>query len=159
MQRTLLPQLALHSLQAAMAAIVAGYTARYEQKIDVDLSEDYTIHASLSHLEYALVHVLQFLHAHHLEARVQLWITRQEGVPIRLTGQAVSAALVQELFSLFSLKETTRNLGLAISRILLEAHGGQLLCLTYSIPGQAYTAFVLVMPPAEREAQVGSEFT
>jgi nitrogen-specific signal transduction histidine kinase len=142
-----------------MTAIVARYTSRYEQEIDADLSEDYIIHASLSHLEYALVHVLQFLHAHHLEERVCLWITRQEGVHIRLTGQAVSAALIQELFSLFSLKATTRNMGLAISRLLIEAHGGHLLCKTCSLPGQAYTEFVLVIPPAEMEVQENAEPT
>jgi K+-sensing histidine kinase KdpD len=147
------PQLALHSLQASMATIVAAYTARYQQEIDADLSEDYPIYASLSYLEYTLVHVLQFFHAHHLEERVRLWISRQEGVHIRLTGQTISAALIQELFSLFSFNATTKNMGLAIGRLLIEAQGGHLLCKTYSMPGQAYTEFVLVIPPAGTEAQ------
>jgi K+-sensing histidine kinase KdpD len=155
----LAPKLALHSLQACLSAIVATYTARYEQEITTNLSEDYLIYTSSHHLQYAIVHVLQFLHAHHLEARVRLWISRQEGVHIRLPGQAVSASLVQELFSLFPLKETTRNMGLAISRLLIEAHGGYLLCKTCSIPGRAYTEFVLVIPPAEMEAEVNAEPT
>jgi Na+/proline symporter len=153
------PHLALRSLQACMAAIVAVYTARYQREIDADLSEDCLIYTSFSHLQYAIVHVLQFLHAHHLGERVRLWITRQGEVHIELTGQAVSSSLVQELFSLFPLKETSRNMGLAISRLLIEAHGGHLLCKTCSLPGQAYTEFVLVLPPAEMEAQVGAEPT
>jgi hypothetical protein len=83
------PKLALRSLQACMAAIVEAYTTRYQQEIDVDLSSDYLIYTSLNHLEYALVRVLQFLHAHHLGDQVRLWITRQEGIHIRLPGQAV----------------------------------------------------------------------
>jgi nitrogen-specific signal transduction histidine kinase len=142
-----------------MATILKAYTARYQQEIDVDLAEDYPIYTSLNHLEYAIVHVLQFLHAHHLEERVRLWIARQEGVHIRVPGQAISAALVQELFSLFSPKGTTKNVGLAISRLLIEAHGGHLLCKTCSIPGQTYTEFVLVIPPADMEAQENAEPT
>jgi len=107
-----------------LAAIVTVYTARYEQEIATDLSEDYLIYTSSNHLHYAIVHVLQFLHAHQLEAQVRLWIARQEGVHIRLPGQAVSASLVQELCSLFPLKDMTQNMGLAISRLLIEAHGG-----------------------------------
>ena len=143
------PHLALSSLQACMATIVATYAARYPQEINADLSEDYPIYTSFNHLQYAIVHVLQFLHAHHLEEQVRLWIARQEGVHIRLSGQAVSSSLVQELFSLFPLKEKTQNMGLAISRLLIEAHGGHVLCKTCSIPGRAYTEFVLVIPPAE----------
>jgi hypothetical protein len=151
------PQLALHSLKASMEAILETYTDRYEQEIDVDLSEDYPIYASLSHLEYILVHVLQFFHAHHLEERVRLWISRQEGVHVRLSGQVLSSSLVQELFSLFPFKATTKNMGLAISRLLIEAHGGHLLCKTCSIPGQAHTEFVLMLPPAEIEVQESTE--
>jgi hypothetical protein len=151
------PKLAVHSLQASMAAILAAYTARYQQEIDVDLSEDYPIYASLSHLEYILVHVLQFLHAHHLEERVHLWISCKEGVHVRLLGQVVSSSVVQELFSLFPFRETTKNMGLAISRLLIEAHGGHLLCKTYSIPGQAHTEFVLMLPPADTEVQENAE--
>jgi K+-sensing histidine kinase KdpD len=153
------PHLALSSLQACMATIVAAYAAGYQQEIDADLSEDYPIYTSFNHLQYAIVHVLQFLHAHHLEEQVRLWIARQEGVHIRLSGQAVSSSLVQELFSLFPLKEKTQNMGLAISRLLIEAHGGHLLCKTCSVPGQAYTEFVLVIPPAEMEAEVNAEPT
>jgi Na+/proline symporter len=153
------PHLALSSLQACMATIVTAYAAGYQQEIDVDLSEDYPIYTSFNHLQYAIVHVLQFLHAHHLEEQVRLWIARQEGVHIRLSGQAVSSSLVQELFSLFPLKEKTQNMGLAISRLLIEAHGGHLLCKTCSIPSQAYTEFVLVIPPAEMEAEVNAEPT
>jgi K+-sensing histidine kinase KdpD len=153
------PHLALRSLQACMTAILEAYTARYQQEMDADLSEDYLVYASLNHLQYAIVHVLQFLHAHHLEEPVRLWIARQEGVHIRVSGQAMSAALVQELFSLFSPREKTKNMGLAISRLLIEAHGGHLLCKTCSIPGQAYTEFVLVIPPADMEAQESAEPT
>jgi uncharacterized protein involved in tolerance to divalent cations len=153
------PHLVLRSLQACMAAIVEAYTACYQREIDADLSEDCLIYTSFSHLQYAIVHVLQFLHAHHLGERVRLWITRQGEVHIKLTGQAVSSSLVNELFSLFPLKETTKNMGLAISRMLLEAHSGQLLCKTYFIPGHAYTEFVLVIPPAELGDQVSSEST
>jgi Na+/proline symporter len=155
----LAPRLALRSLKACIVAIVAAYTTRYGQEIDVDLSEDYLIQTSLGHLHYAVAHVLQFLHAHHLEERVRLWITRKEGVHIRLSGQAIAVSLVQELFSLFPLKETARNMSLAISRLLIEAHGGHMLCKTCSIPGQAYTEFVLMLPPAEMGAEVGAEPT
>jgi hypothetical protein len=153
----LAPSQALRPLKDCMAAIVAAYTTRHEQEIDVDLSEDYPIHTSLDHLHYATAHVLQFLHAHHLGERVRLWITRKEGVHIRLPGQAVAVSLVQELLSLFPLKETTRNMGLAIGRLLIEAHGGHVLCKTCSIPGQAYTEFVLVIPPAKVAAKAGAE--
>jgi hypothetical protein len=153
------PRLALSSLQACMATIVTAYAAGYQQEIDADLSEDYPIYTSFNHLQYAIVHVLQFLHAHHLEEQVRLWIARQEGVHIRLSGQAVSCSLVQELFSLFPLKEKTQNMGLAISRLLIEAHGGHLLCKTCSVPGQAYTEFVLVIPPANMKAQVSTKPT
>jgi len=153
------PELTLRSIQACMAAIVEGYSTRYQQEIEADLSEDYLSYTSLNHLEYAIVHVLQFLHAHHLGEHVSLWIARQEGVHIRLSGQAVSVALVHELFLLFPPKETTQNMGLAISRLLIEAHGGNLLCKTCSIPGQAYTEFVLIIPPADMEAQESAEPT
>jgi Na+/proline symporter len=155
----LAPKLALHSLKACLEAIVTTYTARYEQEIATDLSADYLIHTSSHHLQYAIVHVLQFLHAHHLEAQVRLWIARKEGIHIRLPGQAVSASLVQELLSLFPLKETASNMGLVISRLLIEAHGGHLLCKTCSIPGRAYTEFVVVIPPAGEEAEVNAEPT
>jgi Na+/proline symporter len=151
------PKLAVHSLQASMAAILAAYAARYQQEIDVDLEEDYRIYTSFNHLQYAFIHVLRFLHAHHLGERVSLWIARQEGVHIRLAGQAVSSSLVQELFSLFSPQETTKNMGLAISRLLIEGHGGNLLCKTSSIPGQAYTEFVLLIPPADTEVRESAE--
>jgi hypothetical protein len=151
------PQLALRSLRACMAAILETYTARYQQAIDADLSEDYPVYASFNHLQYAIVHVLQFLHAHHLVGEhISLWIARQGGVHIKLAGRALSPALVNELFPL---KEATRNLGLAISRLLLEAHSGHLLCKTYSLPGQAYTEFVLAIPPAAMGEQVRSEPT
>ena len=153
----LAPKLTLHSLKSCLEATIATYTARYEQEIATDLSSDYLVYTSSNHLQYAIVHVLQFLHAHHLESQVRLWIAQQEGVHMRLPGQAVSVSLVQELLSLFPLKEKARNMGLAISRLLIEAHGGHLLCKTCSIPGQAYTEFVLVMPPAGSETEVSAE--
>jgi Na+/proline symporter len=155
----LAPRLALRSLKASLIAILSAYTARYDHEIEADLAEDYLIHASLQHLEYALVHVLQFLRAHDPETKVHLWIERQEGIHIRLSGKAVSASLVQELFLLFPLKSTSRNMSLAISRLFIEAHGGHVLCKTCSIPGRAYTEFVLVIPPAEIGAEVSAELT
>jgi len=50
-------------------------------------------------------------------------------------------------------------MGLAIGRLLIGAHGGNLLCKTCSIPGQAYTEFVLIIPPADIEAQESAEPT
>jgi hypothetical protein len=153
------PQRALLSLQACVTTILKAYGTRHPQDINTELAEDYRIYTSFNHLQYAIIHVLRFLHAHHLGERVSLWIARQEGVHIRLAGQAVSSSLVQELFSLFPPKETTKNMGLAISRLLIEGHGGQLLCKTSSLPGQSYTEFVLVIPPAEMEAQANTEPT
>ena len=153
------PQRALLSLQACVTTILKIYGMRHPQDMHTDLEEDYRIYTSFNHLQYAFIHVLRFLHAHHLGERVSLWIARQEGVHIRLAGQAVSSSLVQELFSLFSPQETTKNMGLAISRLLIEGHGGNLLCKTSSIPGQAYTEFVLLIPPAEMEARVSAEPT
>jgi len=60
---------------------------------------------------------------------------------------------------LFPRKETAKNMGLAIGRLLIGAHGGNLLCKTCSIPGQAYAEFVLIIPPADIEAQESAEPT
>ena len=54
---------------------------------------------------------------------------------------------------LFPVQASAQHLGIAISKLLLEAHGGQLLCKTNHTE-EPYTEFILAIPPAESHMPV-----
>ncbi|MHA7878121.1 MAG: ATP-binding protein, partial [Bacteroidota bacterium] len=141
------PQRAIHSLKACLLPILEHYGKRHNQRIHVNQLDDYNAHVSEQHLQYAIIHVLRFLLAHHTEATIHLWITQQEGIHLRLSGQALASTLIHELFTLFPASEYAHNMGLAISRLLMEAHGGHLLCETKALPHEVYTEFTLHVAP------------
>ena len=141
------PQRSSLSVQACVATILEAYHRHHLPTVQVDTSRDYQISASFHHLQYALIHVLRFLHSYYKGETIRLWITQQEGIHLRLPGQALSSTLIHELFSLFPPKEYTKHMGLALSRLLLEAHGGDLLCRMQALPHEAYTEFVLRVAP------------
>jgi hypothetical protein len=60
------PQGSLLSLKTCVNAVSKAYRMRHPQNIHLDPLEDYMIDASFNHLQYAIIHVLRFLHAHHL---------------------------------------------------------------------------------------------
>jgi hypothetical protein len=101
--------------------------------------------------------VLRFLHAHHLVDQVRLWITQQKGLHMRLSGQAFSSIMIDELCTLFPAKETAKHPGLAISRLLIEAQGGYLLYATNALPKDPYTEFIITLPHAEEIPCAGVE--
>ena len=136
------------SIRACVTTILENYTAHSQQSVSVSLSEDYLIRVSFMHLQYATIHILRFAHAHGLDSCVSLRTTLNEGIHIRLSGRALSHALIQQLFSLFPAQASAQHLGIAISKLLLEAHGGQLLCRTNHTK-EPYTEFILTIPPAE----------
>ena len=151
------PQEALLSLRSCVRAILKAYERHHPKNIRIDLSEDYRVDISFNHLLYSIIHVLRFLHAHHQGDEVRLWTTRHQGIHMRLLGQALSPALLQDLFTLFPVKEKARNLGLAISKLLVEAQGGRLLYATSAIPRDSYTEFIIALPPAEEKPPTGVE--
>ena len=141
------------SIRACVTTILENYTAHSQQSVSVSLSEDYLIRVSFMHLQYATIHILRFAHAHGLDSCVSLRTTLNEGIHIRLSGRALSHALIQQLFSLFPAQASAQHLGIAISKLLLEAHGGQLLCRTNHTK-EPYTEFILTIPPAESHMPV-----
>ncbi len=150
-------QRSLLSLQACVTTILKAYRRRHQQNIHVDLSEDYRVDTSFNHLQYAIIHVLRFLHAHHLGEQVRLWITQPKGIHIRLPGQALSPTMIDELCTLFPAKETAKHPGLALSRLLIEAQGGHLLYVTNTLPQDPYTEFIITLPHAEEIPRAGVE--
>jgi hypothetical protein len=153
-QANIAPQANLLSIQACVISILENYKMLDYQSVAIDsTSKDYLICASFTHLQYALIHVLRFGHAHDLDTGIMLKITQAEGIHIRLNGQSLSCASIQQLFSLFPAQTSAKHPGLTISRLLVEAHGGQLLCKTYTMGQALYTEFVLLIPPA----QVGTQ--
>ena len=84
------------------------------------------------------------------ERRVQLWATRASGemieIQVRDTGPGLSAAAAEKVFEPFY---TTKNegigIGLALSRSIVDAHGGRLWADAKS-PG---AVFRLTLPIAE----------
>jgi hypothetical protein len=151
------PQGSLLSLQACVRATLKAYRMRHPQEIHLDLLEDYRIDTSFNHLQYAIIHILQFLHAHHLGDEVRLRTTRQQGLQMRLPGQALPPALLHDLCTLFPAKATAKHPGLAISKLLIEAQGGRLLYATSTLPHNAYTEFIISLPPAEEKPRTGVE--
>lgn len=121
--------------------------------LEVDLSEDFFVYASLKHLKYALINVLHFIHSSELEDITRLWLSHEGRIHIRLEGRALSTSFVNSLFSLFPPKEDpfVEHNNLAISRLLMEAHCGRLLCNLHTMPNQSYTEFVLEIPLAESQ--------
>jgi K+-sensing histidine kinase KdpD len=53
-----------------------------------------------------------------------------------------------ELFVLFPVKATTHHLGLAISKLLVEAQGGRLSYEVHTLPQASYTEFIINLPAA-----------
>jgi Na+/proline symporter len=151
------PQGSLLSLQACVNAALKAYRMRHSQNIHIDLLEDYMIDTSFNHLQYAIIHVLRFLHAHHLGDGIYLRTTRQQGIHMKLPGQALPPALLHDLCTLFPAKEMAKHPGLAISKLLIEAHGGRLLYATGSQPQNAYTEFIIFLPPAEGKPRTDVE--
>jgi Na+/proline symporter len=151
------PQGSLLSLKVFVSAVVKSYHMHYSQKIRLDLLEDYTIDTSFNHLQYAIFHVLRFLHAHHLGHAVCLRTTCQQGIHMRVPGQSLPRTLLQDLCTLFPAKATAKHLGLAISKLLIEAQGGRLLYATGSLPQNSYTEFIIYLPPAEEKLRTGVE--
>jgi Na+/proline symporter len=151
------PQGSRLSLKACVNAALEAYCMRHPQSIHLDLLEDYMIDTSFNHLQYAIIHVLRFLHAHHLGDEVCLRTTRQQGIHMRLSGRALPPALLHDLCTLFPAKETAKHPGLAISKLLIEAHGGHLLYATGSQPQNVYTEFIIFLPPAEEKPRTGVE--
>ena len=153
----IVPQGSLLSLQACVTTILKAYRRRHQQNMHVDLSEDYRIDTSFNHLQYVIIHVLRFLHAYHLGDQVRLWTTQQQGIHMRLPGQALSPAMIDALCTLFPAKETAKHPGLAISRLLIEAQGGHLLYATNDLPQDPYTEFIIALPHAEEIPCAGVE--
>jgi Sodium:solute symporter family len=149
------PQGSLLSIRACLTAILEAYGKRHPQDTQVDLKEDYRIYTSFNHLQYVIIHVLSFLHAHHLGDKVCLWTRRQQGIHVRLPGQALSPSLLHELCTLFPPKAMAKHPGLAISRLLIEAQGGRLLYATSSLPQNSYTEFIISLPAAEEPLSTG----
>ena len=148
-QEYITPYASLHSLQESVASALEAYgTYRIPPPIEVEDLEDYQVHVSWQHLQYAIIHVLQFLQMHQLNKQICLWITNQQGLHLRLVGKALSPQLLHKLFTLFPTQETTHHLGLAISKLLIEAHGGQLSYEAYTLPQESYTEFVINLPAA-----------
>jgi nitrogen-specific signal transduction histidine kinase len=54
-------------------------------------------------------------------------------------------------------KKQPSTLGLAISKLLIEAHGGRLLYATGSQSQNVYTEFIIFLPPAEKTPRTGVE--
>ena len=143
------PQANLLSLKACVTSILENYRILDRQDAAIDTaSEDYPTYASFTHLQYALIHVLRFIHACDPDTGVSLKITPTEGIHISLHGKSLPYASIQQLFSLFPAQTSAKHPGLAISRLLIEAHGGQLLCRTHTIGQSLYTEFILLIPPA-----------
>ena len=69
------------------------------------------------------------------------------GWGIALLMQALSLSLLDELFTLFPARATTKHLGLAISQLLAKAQGGDLLYAVNDLPEDPYTEFILTIPP------------
>ncbi|MCU0318423.1 MAG: hypothetical protein MUC61_03785, partial [Amoebophilaceae bacterium] len=144
------PQANLLSLQTCVTSILENYKVLDQQYVTIDsTSQDYLVYASFAHLQYALIHVLRFIHAHDLDTGISLKITQSEGIHIGLNGKSLPYAAIQQLFSLFPAQTSAKHPGLAISRLLIEAHDGQLLCKTRTIGRSLYTEFILFIPPAE----------
>ena len=151
------PQGSLHSLRSCVRAILEAYGMRHPQSIHVDLTEDYKIYTSFNHLQYTLIHVLGFLHAHHLGDAVCLWTTRQQGIHVRLPGPALSPTLLHELCTLFPPQDMAKHPGLAISKLLIEAQGGRLLYATSTLRQDSYTEFIIALPAAEEKPGASQE--
>ena len=71
-------------------------------QVDLELEKDYKIATSYAHLQYALIHVLRFMHAHDLSKQVRLWLTHPKGIHLRLSGHSLSLSSLDELCMLFS---------------------------------------------------------
>ena len=144
------PQANLLSLRTCVTSILGNYEVLDQQYVAIDsASKDYPIYASFTHLQYALIHVLRFIHACDLDTGISLKITQSEGIHIRLNGTSLPYASIQQLFSLFPAQTSAKHPGLAISRLLIEAHDGQLLCKTHTAGQSLHTEFILFIPPAE----------
>lgn len=152
------PRLSPHSLQACVATALESYGIKHGDQVHVAYLEDYRIHTSFVHLQYAIIHVLQFLQSHPSKTPIRLWITPEQGIHIRLSGQAIAPSLLQKLFSLFPAQETTHHLGLAISKLLIEAQGGSLWYATHASPQENYTDFTLMLPNADPPASIKKVF-
>jgi len=146
----MVPHLSQLSLQICLETALEAYSTQHQHSITIDRSVDYKICTSFYHLQYALIHILQFLHAHHHGTEhIRLWVEENKGVYMRLSGQVLAPDVVDTLCSLFPLQTTAKHPGLAISKLLLEAHGGWLLCNTSALSKNTYTEFVFMIPPAE----------
>ena len=152
------PQSALLSLQSCVTTIVEAYHRRHapSMQVDLELEKDYKIATSYAHLKYALIHVLRFMHAHDLSKQVRLWLTHPKGIHLRLSGHSLSLSSLDELCMLFPARATTKHLGLAISKLLLEAQGGDLLYAVNDLPKNTYTEFILTLPPTSLKDQLSA---
>ena len=152
------PQSALLSLQSCVTTIVEAYHRRHapSMQVDLELEKDYKIATSYAHLQYALIHVLRFMHAHDLSKQVRLWLTHPKGIHLRLSGHSLSLSSLDELCMLFPARATTKHLGLAISKLLLEAQGGDLLYAVNDLPKNTYTEFILTLPPTSLKDQLSA---
>ena len=118
------------------------------KELSVDLSEDCHFYISFKHLKYGLLHVLRFVHSCELGSSTRLWLSGEGSIHVRLEGKALSGSFVEDLFCLFPREEglVLSDRELTISRLLVEAHGGRLLCNLYTLPSESYTEFVLELP-------------
>jgi Na+/proline symporter len=142
------PYLSFQSLKACVDTVLQAFGKNQVDYVQDDLTADYAVYASWPHLQYAIIHMVQFLQANLKKEPMHLWITHQQGIHMRLAGKAVAASLLKELFALFPAKGSTHHLGLAISRVLIEAQGGSLLYQTHAASQQPYTEFTIALPPA-----------
>ena len=145
------PHLTVLSLQSCVDTILNAYHKRHQKQVEVVPSEDGQVCVSLIHLQYAIVHVLLFLQANQPKQVISLWISQQANVHIRLSGQALSHDSIRELFTLFTPQTNAKNMGLAISRLLIEAHQGSLLSKTNALASDLYTEFVITLPSVEEK--------
>ena len=144
------------SLQACVNTILELYARQHQQHVSIKQSEDCKICISFLHLQYAMIQILRFLHAHHFGEQISLRITQQAEVYIKLSGRVLSASLIRELFTLFPFQTITKNPGLAISKLLIEAHRGRLLYKTSALPSNPYTEFSITLPFAESIPDIGA---
>ena len=101
-----------------------------------------------------MLHILQFLHPLATEHPIRLWVERQSGIHMRLSGRAMATSLLQDLCTLFSAQGSAKHLGLAISKLLIAAQDGTLLYETYAHTNESYTEFSIKLPPADAHASM-----
>jgi hypothetical protein len=141
-----------HSIRACLESILIDYDYCVKRKppMHIDLAEDFQVKISFVHLKYIILHLLRFSSSSEQLKELQVYLSKEGKIHIKLVGASFSSELLEHLFDFFPEEQyrVLADFDLAVSKLMIETFGGR---ITYYSRASVdpYTEFIVELPVCE----------